>query len=186
MLLFWLFIFEVSISVSLGLTVDDVLLVKTLSDKYKLDYRVIIVDTLKDTNKFYDDRNIYSQIITASNVANSFDNKTRNINVGYFLLLESDENTRRILQLIEPKLMKMSSWFIKTDHIEENFGLSLRFDSDINFLHKTTERWNLYEVFLLKNEVVITSIGNFSQGVLSIDQTNLLERRTNLHGLNLK
>ena len=69
---------------------DEAELVRKLTEKYKFDYQVLIVEEGRRLSKFFQDDSIFTQILTTDNVEKD-DNITCTIaKAGYFIFLETN------------------------------------------------------------------------------------------------
>ena len=181
-----LLMFLLNVSFILCMNTDEVELVRKLTEKYKFDYQVLIVEDGRRLTKFFQDDSIFTQIVTADNVQKD-DNITANIaKAGYFIFLENNQETRDLLAKLTHEIFKNNILFVKSDSKQETFGIDVKFDTDVNIISETDEGLDIYEVYGLGNTVILNKFGSFVDNILDIDQANRLERRTNLMGLTLR
>ena len=181
-----LLMFLLNVSFILCMNTDEVELVRKLTEKYKFDYQVLIVEDGRRLTKFFQDDSIFTQIVTADNVQKD-DNITANIaKAGYFIFLENNQETRDLLAKLTHEIFKNNILFVKSYSKQETFGIDVKFDTDVNIISETDEGLDIYEVYGLGNTVILNKFGSFVDNILDIDQANRLERRTNLMGLTLR
>ena len=179
-------IFLLNVGFILCLNTNEAELVRKLTEKYKFDYQVLIVEEERRLTKFFQDDSIFSQIVTADNVEED-DNISCNIaKAGYFIFLETNQDTRDVLAKLKPEMFKNNIVFVKSDSNQETFGIDVEFDTDLNIIDETDEGFDIYEVYGLGNKVILNKFGSFVDNILDIEQANRLERRNNLMGLTLR
>ena len=174
------------LSFILCLNDDDEHLIRMVTEEYKFDYQVIIVDEKTRMINFVRNQAQFSQIVLMENVDIIFQTCRELGNVGFFVFLEDTEMAKYILSQVTPGMLEDYSWFIDTDNIQDTGGIKLKFDSDINIIHKTKKVVKFYELYQLQDRVVKSLIGKYENGFLEIKTTNKLKRRTNLNGLTLR
>ena len=181
-----LLMFLVPVSFILCMNKDEAKLVKKLTEKYKFDYQVLIVEDGRRLFKFLQDASIFTQIVTTDNVEKD-ENITANIaKAGYFIFLENNQDTRDLLAKFTEKIFKNNILFVKSYSKQETFGIDVKFDTDVNIIYETDEGFDIYEVYGLGSKVIRNKFGSFVDNILDINQANRLERRTNLMGLTLR
>ena len=161
-------------------------LVRVLSEKYKIDYQILIVSEGQRINNFELNQSKFTQIVRAKNIERTVIARSEIVRVGYFLFLENDEETSKILSKFEPIMFRRYIWFIRTFDKQNTFNIELDFDMDINLLHETGRGIDIYELYGLQGQAVLTQFGTFSNRFFNFESINKLERRTNLMGLTLR
>ena len=104
---------------------------RMLSDKYQLDYVVLIVGQgqrvsellAKQQQQIHQER--YTQVVTADNIDILVNSSSKGVKVGYFLFVESDEESRAILSKFDTVMFRTYVWFIKTNNLQTIFNLQL-------------------------------------------------------------
>ena len=103
-----------------------------LSDKYQLDYVVLIVSQGQKVSEFigkqqqqqiHQER--YTQVVTADNIDILVNSSSKGVKVGYFLFAESDEESKAILSKFDTVMFRTYVWFIKTNNLQTIFNLQL-------------------------------------------------------------
>ena len=104
-------------------------LVRMLSDKYQLDYVVLIVGQGQRVSellaKQQQHQERYTQVVTADNIDILVNSSSKGVKVGYFLFVESDEESRAILSKFDTVMFRTYVWFIKTNNLQTIFNLQL-------------------------------------------------------------
>ena len=178
----------------LCLSEDEEHLVRMVTEKYKFDYQVLVVDEGTKLTNFVRNQAKFSQVVTTANFVDVFKTSSELGNLGFFVFLENNEDRTNFLRKIDPSMFVAYTWFINTDNIRDTDGLELRFDTDIHYIDSTGDSTidstgvggDIYEVFAVKDRVVTRMVGSYSDGRLDIETTNIMERRTDLHGLTLR
>ena len=106
---------------------------RILSDKYQLDYVVLIVSQgqrvsellAKQQQQQQIQQERFTQVVTADNIDILVNSSSKGVKVGYFLFVESDEELRAILSKFDTVMFRTYVWFIKTNNLQTIFNLQL-------------------------------------------------------------
>ena len=162
-------------------------LIKVLTEEYKIDYQILIVDEEIKIRNYFAQQPKFTQIVTSNQVEKAAVDKNNNIlKLGYFLFLKNDEETKEVLDKFDPILFKRYIWFIKTYHVKNVLEVELEFDMDINLLHEADHGIDIYELYGLEGRIMLEQFGRYFENNLTYENLNRLERRTNLMGLTLR
>ena len=172
-----------------SLTEEEKQLVKMLTHTYTFDYQILLVEDNSNMIDVMTAQQRFTQIIYASNMDNLFGSFSRSSVCGYFIFLNNDLKTRDLLGRVDPGMFRNNTWFIRTHGFVDDFKLSLKFDSDINFIQSSSEgNLAIYENYKIENQVMKTKFAthSYAEGKLIISSSNKHIRRQNLYGLSLR
>ena len=185
----WLIILLLNFNRIISLEREEEQLVRMLSKTYKFDYKVVVVDDITTMYDFIKKETKPCQIVTQNNFNTSIKQYPTIQNVGYFVFMQNNKDVYKMFEKVDHGIFRNYTWFIRTNSLQENFGLELKFDSDVNFISNSSDNGevlNIYEKYKLQKTVILNKFGSYVNGKLELETPSKFGRRTNLHGLTLR
>ena len=175
-------VFLLQMTSILGMERKDTELVSLLTDKYKIDYQILVVNQERIMAHFLLKQSKFTQILTPETIENTTIDTSQIVKLGYFLFLQDDVETKKVLSKFDPVMFKRYSWFIESCDLQNTLDMELEFDMDINLLCEKNSGIDINELYGLQGKVISRKFGRFFDNIFSSESLNKLERRNNLMG----
>ena len=185
----WLIILLVNLNRIISLEREEEQLIRMLTRTYNFDFQVVVVDDSTTMYDFVKKETKACQIVTPNNFNTSIKQYPTIQNVGYFVFLKNNKDVYKLFEKADDGIFRNYTWFIRTNSLQENFGLELNFDSDVNFISKSSddgEALNIHEKYRVQKNLILNKFGSYVNGELELKVPSKFGRRTNLHGLTLR
>ena len=154
----WLIILLLNFNRIISLEKEEEQLVRMLTRTYKFDYKVVVVDDVTTMYDFVKKETKPCQIVTQNNFNTSIKQYPTIQNVGYFVFMQNNKDVYKLFEKADHGIFRNYTWFIRTNSLQENFGLELKFDSDVNFISKSSDNGevlDIYEKYKVKKHLLL-------------------------------
>ena len=163
----------------------------SISEMFDLDCFVLIVDDKqRNTNQFFKNQHKTIQIVSKTNISSVFISLEKRSYCGYFILIDNPDSAKKTIKEISERSennFQEFSWFIKLKQVSPDLGLKLQLNTDIKLLQFGSGKCDVYELYGLGGEAVLTKIGYLDEdGQLEISGVDKLQRIKNLQGVTLR